>query len=265
MPHIPVACAPGSKPVSSSVTVNILVTAGNTQTPIDRVRCITNIFTGKTGAGIALSARDRSHSVTLLTSHPEAVLELDRDGQSFTERWVVHPYRTFDDLHSLMAREIMTGGYDAVIHCAAVSDYLVRGVYTPAPGTGSEISAGTWLGALSPALADPAEGKIKSDETELWLRLVRAPKLIDRVRNEWGFTGVLVKFKLEVGVTTDRLLAIAEQSRRHSQADLMVANTLEGANEWAMIGPIQGKYEQVSRGNLASRLLEVVEQQAKSR
>jgi len=238
--------------------MHILVTAGNTQAPIDRVRCITNIFTGKTGAGIALCARDRLHTVTLLTSHPEAIVELAPDAQSFAERWVVRPYRTFDDLHSLMAREIMGGEYEVVIHCAAVSDYLVRGVYAPEPGTGSEISAGTWLGALSPALPDQTDGKIKSDAPELWLRLIRAPKLIDRVRSEWGFSGLLVKFKLEVGVTTDRLLAIAEQSRRHSQADFMVANTLEGANEWAMIGPIQGKYELVSRGNLATRLLEVV-------
>ena len=33
--------------------MNILVTAGNTITPIDRVRVITNVFTGRTGARIA--------------------------------------------------------------------------------------------------------------------------------------------------------------------------------------------------------------------
>ena len=50
--------------------MKILVTAGNTQTPIDRVRCITNIFSGKTGAQIALEAHRHGHSVVLLTSHP---------------------------------------------------------------------------------------------------------------------------------------------------------------------------------------------------
>ena len=57
-------------------------------------------------------------------------------------------------------------------------------------------------------------GKIKSDESELWMRLVRAPKLIDRVRDPWGFAGVLVKFKLEVGLTDEELLRVAERSRR---------------------------------------------------
>ena len=32
--------------------MNILVTAGNTQTPIDQVRCITNVFTGIHAAGL---------------------------------------------------------------------------------------------------------------------------------------------------------------------------------------------------------------------
>ena len=38
--------------------MKILVTAGNTQVPIDRVRCITNIFSGRTGTRIN-AARNR--------------------------------------------------------------------------------------------------------------------------------------------------------------------------------------------------------------
>jgi phosphopantothenate-cysteine ligase/phosphopantothenoylcysteine decarboxylase/phosphopantothenate--cysteine ligase len=47
--------------------MNILVTAGNTQTPIDKVRCLTNIFSGETGARIAIEAArpSRRHSVRL--------------------------------------------------------------------------------------------------------------------------------------------------------------------------------------------------------
>ena len=58
-------------PSSWPHAVKILVTAGNTQTPIDQVRCITNIFTGKTGARIAVGAAARGHDVRLLTSHPQ--------------------------------------------------------------------------------------------------------------------------------------------------------------------------------------------------
>ncbi len=88
---------------------------------------------------------------------------------------------------------------------------------------------------------------------------MRTPKLVDKVRGEWGFKGVLVKFKLEVGITEERLLEIAERSRVHSSADLMVANTLEGASYWAYLGPVQGTYQRVSRRALATQLLETVE------
>ena len=84
-------------------------------------------------------------------------------------------------------------------------------------------------------------------------------KLIDQMRPEWGFRGILVKFKLEVGVGEGQLLEIAERSRRHSAADLMVANTLEGAASWAFLGPVGGEYQRVDRRELAQVVLQAVE------
>jgi phosphopantothenoylcysteine synthetase/decarboxylase len=240
--------------------MRILVTAGNTLVPIDRVRCLTNVFTGRTGAAIALHAHDRGHAVTLLTSHPEAVAGLRLDPASLGERWAAIRYRTFEDLQREMEARISGGALDAVIHCAAVSDYLAAGVYAPDSRTHFRPEDGRWVGEGTPALVDRRAGKVKSDEPELWLRLVRAPKLIDAVRGSWGFRGVLVKFKLEVGVADERLLAVAESSRLHSAADLMVANTLEDAAAWAYLGPLAGAYEKVARRDLAARLLDAVEQ-----
>ena len=68
-----------------------------------------------------------------------------------------------------------------------------------------------------------------------------------------------MKFKLEVGVGDDRLLETAEKSRIHSRADLMVANTLEGASSWAYIGPVAGEYVRVIRHDLAAKLMDAVE------
>ncbi len=241
--------------------MNILVTAGNTQARIDRVRCLTNIFSGRTGAGLALSAYQRGHHVTLLTSRPEAVAELG-DSASFTARWQVRRYSTLDDLQKLMAHCLSAGHMDALIHSAAVSDYQAAGVYAPAPGVRFDSATRTWgSDQNAPAvLNDIQAGKIKSDYDEVWIRLVRAPKLIDMVRPDWGFQGVLVKFKLEADMGDEELLLIAEASRRHSSADLMVANTLEGAGSWAYLGPLAGRYERVARRELGSRLLEAVEQ-----
>src|SRR5262249_23118710 len=115
------------------------------------------------------------------------------------------------------------------------------------------------------ALVDRRAGKVKSDDPELWLRLVRAPKLVDSIRTDWAFTGVLVKFKLEVGVSDEQLLQAAEASRKQSAADLMVANTLEGAETYAFLGPRDGAYERVERGELAARLLDAVAQSHEGR
>src|SRR5258708_1342440 len=102
--------------------MNLLVTAGNTLVAIDRVRCLTNIFTGRTGAAIALHAKERGHVVPLLPSHPEAIDRLHHPSALPAERWSLLRYQTFEDLHESMRDLITAGGFDGVIHCAAVSD-----------------------------------------------------------------------------------------------------------------------------------------------
>ena len=232
--------------------MNVLITAGNTHAPIDRVRVLTNVFTGRTGAAIAHAANARGHRVTILTSHPETLTDADTGV-------AVVPYVTFDDLAVRFETEVRSGRYDVVLHAAAVSDYLCAGVYVP-KNASFDASVKHWESLEGPPqMTELRAGKIRSNEPELWLRLVRAPKLVDRVRRPWGFSGVLVKFKLEVGIGDAELAEVAERSRVHSGADLMCANTLEGAAEYALIGPLGGRYERVARGELADRLVETVE------
>ena len=229
--------------------MNVLVTAGNTQTPVDRVRCITNIFSGRTGGQIAARAYDRGHAVTLLTSHPEVIDQLAAARPRTGPEWRVVPYRTFDDLAAAMAAEVSGGKYGVVVHAAAVSDYRVAGVYRQQDGVFTDVAA----------------GKVKSSHPELWIKLLPTPKLVDKIRADWGFAGVLVKFKLEVGLGEEELLAVAEAARVHSAADLMVANTLEGMHEWAVVGAGEGGYRRVTRAELADTLLDQVERLAASR
>lgn len=239
--------------------MNLLITAGNTLVPIDRVRCLTNIFTGRTGAAIARAAWERGHTVALLTSHPEVV------NAPLDAGWTMARYSTFDDLQRMMKERLVAHEWDGVVHCAAVGDYLAGGVYAPKTGTRFRPEDGVWEcdDDSAPAMVDRSAGKVKSDEPELWLRLVRAPKLVDSIRRDWGFRGLLVKFKLEVGVSDERLLEIAERSRLHSAADLMVANTLEGASQWAYLGPLAGQYVRLERGKLAEQLVRTLEQHSR--
>ena len=240
--------------------MNFLITAGNTQSPIDRVRCVTNIFSGRTGAAVARTAWGRGHTVTLATSHPEVLPEFGVNPRDPGERFTVLTYQTFDDLATLMQNQFRVGGFDAVCHSAAVSDYLPAGTFTPDSGTFFNARTNQWEARTGPAsITEQKAGKIKSAEPELWLRLVRAPKLVDRIRQPWGFTGLLVKFKLEVGIGEQELIELAEVSRQQSDADLMVANTLDGTAHWAYVGPVREQYERVSRRELPDRLILALE------
>ncbi|MCS7167263.1 MAG: phosphopantothenoylcysteine decarboxylase [Gemmatales bacterium] len=258
--------------------MRLLVTAGVTQVPIDQVRVITSVFTGRTGTRIALEANRRGHEVTLLTSAPQLVGEQLRSAA----RWHVKRFRTFDELHDMLAELVPRQEYDVIIHSAAVSDYRVANVYVPNSGNVMSVSysddkkTGLAEEALDfaplnnqpkPCSTSEHRGrfvlqvapKISSMYGEVWLRLVPTPKLVDQIRRDWGFQGVLVKFKLEAGVSEETLLARAEASRINSAADLMVANLLESVATTAWLGPLAGQYRKLSRQQLAPALLDAVE------
>lgn len=245
--------------------MKILVTAGGTIVPIDRVRSITNVSTGITGARIALEAFNRAHDVVLLTSSVASATSAGNGQLPTGQGWELKEYRTFDELQRLMEENLRAGPFDAVVHSAAVSDYMCAGIYAPAPSVNFQPDA-DGLHSSGPAkLLDRAAGKIKSDEPELWLRLVRSPKLIDRIRTTWKFTGLIVKFKLETSVSDRELLDRAEQSRVHSQADLMVANTLEHKSDWAYIGARDERYDRIAREELPAYLIAWLERLQRER
>lgn len=240
--------------------MRFLITAGSTQAPIDRVRSVVNAHSHKTGNQLARTAWVRGHSVTVLTSEPEALTDLPDPGSDSERRVTIVPYRTFDDLTGMLQAAVKSDAFDAIFHAAAVSDYLTAGSYSLQPGTSFNARTKQWDSAgRPPQMAEQKGAKISSKEPELWVRLVRAPKLIERFRTQWGFRGYLVKFKQESGVGDNDLVQLAEASRLKSDADLIVATTVESANHWAFVGPVDGRYDRVARRELADHLILTLE------
>ncbi len=279
--------------------MRFLITAGNTRMPIDAVRCITNIFTGRTGTQIALEAYSLGHEVYLLTSAPKLVEELygqvqhphsplsaklkmpgqsesTPNGKKPSNRLKVKEYQTFAELQQLMEAHITQERWDVIIHSAAVSDYQVKEIRTsPKPPNQeledsekktvprSELATGkaSLVVSAMPANSELVDQsvldchellgkKIKGNYNEIQLILEPTPKLIDYIRPRWGFRGLLVKFKLEVGLDEPSLQAIAKQSRWDSQADFIVANTFEARREWVLIGDRHDHFEKIDRQQL---------------
>lgn len=214
--------------------MKVLITAGSTIAPIDQVRVISNIFKGRTGTAIAEYFVGQGAEVTLITSSP-GLVKVERPKLNIVR------YDTFDSLKENMQEALTLGNkFDAVIHSAAISDYKTAGVYVE----GND-------GSLS--VVD-STNKISSKHEALFLKLVPTEKLVDLIRKEWHFRGVLVKFKLEVGITDKELLEIAKKSRADSDADIIVANCLEWASQYAYFVNRSGHAAKTSRGELPDNL-----------
>ena len=229
--------------------IRILVTAGNTREMIDQVRDWGNIFTGQTGRDIAVAMADLGN-VRLLTSNGAHAAALQgyagRSGQIVTQGFHAH-----QDLLGLLEQSMREAPPDVVLMTAAVADYAPVGAFQvlsveALPGTTQQ----RWI------VQDVRAPKIKSTHGQIAFLGTPTLKLIDQFRGPWGFRGLLVKFKLEAGITEEQLLAVARQSRTTSGADLMVANTLEMVRGAAPAAYILGEQltERVARTDLPGRL-----------
>ena len=227
-----------------------LVTAGNTREMIDRVRDWGNIFTGNTGYDIARALADAGGEVDLVTSNRTHLAEVAAAPPRPHGVVRANGFISHAELKMALAALMTRRTYDAVFMTAAVADYAPARVYevlSRSPGEGGEE---TWT------VRDAHAGKVSSSHREIAVLGRRTEKLIDLYRPEWGHHGLLVKFKLEVGVSRERLIQIGDISRRASGADYLVANTLEmtsGPDAGALlIG--HGTCEWVQRQDLPRRL-----------
>jgi phosphopantothenoylcysteine synthetase/decarboxylase len=222
--------------------MRFLVTAGNTRERIDDVRDWGNIFTGNTGYAIA-RALAGAGAVDLLTSNRQHLAELQsRSGRGTESRSAGIrgiAFTSHAELRQHLAELMTTQEYDGVFMTAAVADYqpvrTFRVVSREAAGDGRE----RWV------VEDVQAGKVGSGYERIAVLGRRTEKLVDLFRTEWGYRGMLVKFKLEVGKTPQQLLEIGRRSRLAMTAG-------DGAGAY-LIGP-QGE-EWIPRADLPARLL----------
>lgn len=167
----------------------ILITAGPTWVPIDRVRVISNIATGETGVLLAERLQDSGAKVTLLLGPVTACC--------LNKKINIIRFKFFDELRNIIRKELGAKKYDAVIHSAAVSDFKLRG-------------------RLS--------GKLSSDKIHN-LKLAPLPKIIRDIR-VLAPKAKLVMFKLEAGISDQALIKRARESLVAYGADLVIANRI---------------------------------------
>jgi phosphopantothenoylcysteine synthetase/decarboxylase len=234
--------------------MRFLVTAGSTREMLDRVRDWGNIFTGETGYAIA-AALSHVGEVDLLTSNRTHADSLAAAPQA------AHPihavgFRSHADLKDALAAHMAAHRYDAVFMTSAVSDYRPVRVYAVIQSEPDSLNPSRERWVVQDVQAD----KVKSTHPAIAVLGEPTEKLVDLFRTQWRHRGLLVKFKLEVGLTRAQLIEIGQASRRASGAEYLVANTLE-----MVTGPDPGAYllsdagaEWVLRADLPTRLSQLV-------
>ncbi len=167
--------------------MNCVVTAGPTYEPLDDVRRLTNFSTGRLGTELANYLTEHGHTVTLLI------------GEQATYRGESRPPNTQvfsttgDLLHRLQA--LSYSGVEAVLHCAAVSDYTFGRI---------------WIRSQDGLMVETRSGKISTRDGVLLAELVPTIKIIAELRG-WYATAKLVGWKFEVEGNRDDVVSLAQR------------------------------------------------------
>lgn len=212
--------------------VKVLVTAGDTYEPVDEVRRLTHMATGRLGSLIADEFAAGGADVTFLCGK--------RSMRPVREMEKTVSITGVMELQNAMRGLLAETRFHAVIHSMAVSDYTVRGLANEAdtaaeiaksilsagPISGEKQLQGLILQALQKSAYIPS-GKISSDLPSLLVFLDRAPKVIPLVKQMQPDT-VLVGFKLLAGVPEQELLDAVQAQMQNSGSDFVLANDLSG-------------------------------------
>ncbi|MBK6941453.1 MAG: phosphopantothenoylcysteine decarboxylase [Planctomycetes bacterium] len=172
--------------------LHVAITSGPTREPIDDVRFVSNVSTGRLGVAVARAFCAAGHRVTLLHGLGSATPEPSLPGLTLV------PFESAAALLDALQRTFDAASAPMLlIHAAAVADY-------------------------APVKTD---GKIKSTAPELIVRMQPTPKVADAFRRTHPRVPI-VMFKLEAGITRDELRARATATMRRVGAEAVVANLL---------------------------------------
>lgn len=190
------------KILSEQRPMKILVTAGGTQEPIDAVRVISNLSSGRTGIQLAEKLKSAGFQVTLIRS---------KNSQPSTDIVNEKIFTDYQSLQQILQSELANQSYDAIIHSAAVSDYSVQQIGENADQI--------------------IQKKLSSDPEQLTLVLKKNPKLIDYLKDySLNKNVICFGFKLTVRANEDERKKAVKKLFNHSDVDYVVHNDLSEIN-----------------------------------
>ena len=215
--------------------MKVVVTSGATREPIDSVRFISNLSSGRTGAAICEALTARGFQVTQVAGQDSAQAAGVARRESFTD------HASLDAALRRLARDTACV---AVVHAAAVGDFAVA---EPTPGA-----------------------KIESGQ-EIAVKLQPTYKIIDKILGYAGNTNlILVGFKLTHDPDPGAQARAARELLKRSRARYVVQNdvsTLAEGEEHLFFVHENGSSRvrrYVGRAKLATAIAALLEEQLKA-
>ncbi len=215
---------------------NIIITSGPTNERLDAVMKITNMSTGALGAIVAdeFLKEEQENIDKLYYLSPK----LARKPRIESDRLELITIESAEDLLRELKKLLLEKKIDAVVHSAAVGDYIGEYAIT-AKMLASEITEKTYSSNLSkedlekyildiirnPENVVSDEHKISSYEKDLMFKLSLTPKVIGSIKKTSPETK-LFGFKLLDSVSHEELIEVATRLREKNQADYIIANDL---------------------------------------
>jgi phosphopantothenate--cysteine ligase len=201
--------------------MNVVVTGGGTVAPVDDVRLLTNISSGRLAAAISESFLDRGASVWHIHA-PSAQVPVKRHARFDLD--AADPAAELDRLTRLRRRWLDRRDQ---LHLVPLGEGTVADYAAALKSTleARPIDVAVLAMAVSDFEPDPHPGKLSSDVESLVVRCRRTPKVIRSVR-DWAPAVYLVGFKLLSDVPQGELIRRAEEAGRINRGDLTVANDL---------------------------------------
>ncbi len=202
--------------------MNVVVTGGGTIAPIDDVRFIANVSSGRFSAAITEACLALGANVWHVHA-PGAQLPLERlacfdlDSPQPEEEWERLTnlrrewFRVRDRLYRVPLRLGTVADYESTLH-SVFREHSINVAFLAM--------------AVSDFEPSPTAGKIETPAGALTIPCLPTPKVIRSVR-DWTPEVYLVGFKLLSRVSPDELIQTARAANRTNRADLTVANDLQ--------------------------------------
>jgi len=181
--------------------LRIIISSGGTEEPIDSVRKISNFSSGSTGARLASYFASRNAEVSLVRGQNAA--------SPMMPEIMEHSYQSHRNLHGILRSQLGGKHWDAIIHLAAVSDYIVERIQVDE----RDFPIG-------------GHGKIPSGH-KILLHLRPSEKILDSLR-KWSLNKsiCIVAFKLSSAIIDDRGAFEARTLSKQEGVDYIVHNNL---------------------------------------